>query len=180
MIDLNKEYQTRCGFTVKLLEVRDNGIYGVYKQHPDEKGWMPYIWTLDGFGRTDRKEDAFDLLDVSVLRNRTIDPTKKYRTRSGSTVKIYSIDGGGDNPVHGAYQVTPGVWSIASWTANGFYSTDGEGSLLDLFEIPQVTGWINVDSDGTVKLFATRADADLDASNKRVACVEINCSHGQL
>lgn len=58
-----------------------------------------------------------------------IDINKKYRTRSGRSVIIYSTSGKDWAPVHGAVE-----GQLLSWKANGTYY-ETEGSDLDLIEI---------------------------------------------
>lgn len=55
-----------------------------------------------------------------------IDVGKLYRSRDGHKVRVYSLDGGGDYPVHGAIQRKDGVWRIVSLTPDGKYMTGGE------------------------------------------------------
>ncbi len=65
-----------------------------------------------------------------------IDINKKYTTRDGREVKIYSVDNGGDYPVHGALKYDNGAWMSESWTDRGKLTTDGNDGALDLVGIP--------------------------------------------
>ena len=46
---------------------------------------------------------------------------KFYKTRAGTKVRIYVLDGIKPYSVHGAHQVTDGGWSLTSWTSEGMY-----------------------------------------------------------
>ena len=49
-------------------------------------------------------------------------PNEAARTRAGSPVRIYAVDGGGDHPVHGAwYNDIEGVWIPCTWSHDGFF-----------------------------------------------------------
>ena len=48
----------------------------------------------------------------------SIDITKTYQTRSGLPVRIYSTDGGGPFPVHGAIR-DGNEWFLCKWRDNG-------------------------------------------------------------
>lgn len=56
---------------------------------------------------------------------------KKYRTKSGLEVKIYSVDNGGMYSVHGAIKLDS-VWRISNWLSNGINSNDSEFSLVEV------------------------------------------------
>jgi len=66
----------------------------------------------------------------------TIELNKKYKTRDGLPVRIYSIDNGGDCPVHGSCHEN-GIWHSESWSEIGVWSCcDKDPYRLDLVEIP--------------------------------------------
>jgi hypothetical protein len=49
MIDLNKQYQTECGFPVLLLAIIEgNSTYPVIGLYCDEGDWAHTSWTIDG------------------------------------------------------------------------------------------------------------------------------------
>jgi hypothetical protein len=58
-------------------------------------------------------------------------PGQEYRTRDGSRARVYAIDGGGDQPIHGAAMFN-GEWWVAGWMASGSYYMDGDTNDLDL------------------------------------------------
>lgn len=102
-----------------------------------------------------------------------IDPNKKYRTRDGREVRIYAVDGGGEYPVHGAYEFN-GRWQCTQWTATGgvhvlVYTTD-----FDLIEVrPRIKRevWVNV-YNGFYDCRESKAEADAVGGN-RIACVKL-------
>lgn len=69
-----------------------------------------------------------------------IEMGKKYRTRDGREVRIYAVDSGGDNPVHGAiWDDARRVWDGEDWTDTGLWVADAR-SPEDLIEVlPEVT-----------------------------------------
>lgn len=63
---------------------------------------------------------------------------KKYRTRDGREVRIYAVDGGGDEAVHGATKYKDGTWWAYCWNKFGFVDNSGK-SKADLIEVqPEV------------------------------------------
>jgi len=110
-----------------------------------------------------------------------IDINKTYRTRDGRQVRIYSTDGGGIYPIHGAIldKVLPG-WFLATWDING-YSLRGNKEFADLIEVqPRIkrTVWLNIyKGEGHP---TTKEEADRQAAKTRIACikVEIDCEEG--
>lgn len=65
-----------------------------------------------------------------------IDPTKEYRTRNGQQVRIYSIDNGGQYPVHGAIWLKDDDrWAMAGWRTDG--SGGWGGTSTELVEVAQ-------------------------------------------
>ena len=48
-----------------------------------------------------------------------ININKKYRSSTGEEVRIYSVDAGGEFPVHGAVRETKNAWFPRTWTADG-------------------------------------------------------------
>lgn len=81
-----------------------------------------------------------------------IDINKKYKTRLGFPVRIYSIDAGGEYPVHAAYFYED-EWIMESFTNNGRYAVGHTDNDEDLIEIgkydhikidDQVVAWDHV------------------------------------
>lgn len=104
-----------------------------------------------------------------------IDISKKYETRDRREVRIYAIDGGGDNPIQGAVY-THGRWLLMLWLANGLHWR-GAISDLDLIEVKprhKRTVWLNVYEDGVA---AHQHDdknyADVRAGPTRIACIKV-------
>lgn len=59
------------------------------------------------------------------------EPGKEYATRSGGTARVYSVEGGGRFPVHGAVKHS-GFWLVESWTKEGCVFELGRVSENDL------------------------------------------------
>ena len=75
-----------------------------------------------------------------------IDINKKYKTRNGRDVRIYSVDNGGEYPVHGACRRGDDEWTLRSWTSDGNY-INLRSDFRDLVEVKKtrkVEGWRKV------------------------------------
>lgn len=114
---------------------------------------------------------------------------KTYRTRDGREVRIYAVDGGTGNLVHGAYQSSSGYWASAEWYAHsGEFSVWHKDQHLDLIEVkPRIKRevWVNVyrNENGldVSRPQASKVDADRAGCRDRIACVKltIDCEEGE-
>lgn len=115
-----------------------------------------------------------------------IDPTKKYRTRDGREVRIYAVDGGGGDIVHGTIN-DDGEWKHLAWYGDGKQFRLLEDHPLDLIEVRprlQREVWVNVyrHDDGEEFLEVAFHKDELDAvGDARIACVKlvIDCEEGE-
>ena len=65
----------------------------------------------------------------------TISMDKRYQTRDGREVRLYSVTGGGSFQIHGAYfNLDTGEWRVDAWTIEGRARLNGE-TEYDLIEI---------------------------------------------
>lgn len=112
-----------------------------------------------------------------------IDPKKKYKTRDGREVRIYAVDGGGHQPIHGAIR-DGDAWISTSWLQGGV----GALHINSLIEVrPRIKRevWVNVyrheDVFEMIEAFDTREDADAGVGDARLACVKlvIDCEEGE-
>ena len=109
---------------------------------------------------------------------------KKYKTRNGQEVKIYSVDGNACDHIHGAIKQRDGNWRIHLWYKDGATWSNGD-SALDLIEVKErkkIELWANVYNDGSTVLHKTREKADRNrSSNFCFACVKvtIECEEGE-
>jgi len=82
-----------------------------------------------------------------------IQKSKKYKTRDGEDVIIYTTEGGGDYPVHGAVKVSPQQTELQQWTSDGrFYINRSDEDGRDLFEDKarrEYTYWVRYYYDGS-------------------------------
>jgi hypothetical protein len=63
---------------------------------------------------------------------------KKYRTRDGKEVRLYALDGGRSDKIHGAIRYnyrTESSWCIFAWENNGRANDNGDTHPLDLIEV---------------------------------------------
>ena len=114
-----------------------------------------------------------------------IDINKKYRTRDGHEVRIYSIDANNLDTVHGAH-LHKGQWMVASWGMNGA-RCEYEETSMDLVEVKpriQKTVWLSFWSNNYIE--ATREKPEWRIARNRdmglpYACikVEIDCEEGE-
>lgn len=104
-----------------------------------------------------------------------IDPKKKYRTRDGREVRIYAVDGGGTDHIHGAVKNECGSWVAEQWYSGGKYAHCGV-HMKDLIEVkPRIKRkvWVNV-YPGWEHAYSTKRDAEIGSGQNRIACVEID------
>lgn len=105
-----------------------------------------------------------------------IDVTKNYKTKNDREVRIYSVSGGGEYPVHGSVKLKSDHWLCMDWTDRGSL-LEGTTSASDLVEVKPIR-WINVYSDNSTVCHATRERADLNEYSNRIACVEVKEGDG--
>lgn len=55
----------------------------------------------------------------------------KYYTRNHTPVVIYTLDAGGDYPIHGAYY-NGNEWIPKAWDVGGFHNPDGPRHPMDI------------------------------------------------
>ena len=107
------------------------------------------------------------------------DKQKTYKTRDGQEARIYSIDGGGWQKVHGAIKSNCGEnkWRLQCWGITGNASDDGKEHSWDLVEVKpkvRVRGWLNINSNGEGFLYNDRCSADSHSLGTRIACVHLD------
>lgn len=108
-----------------------------------------------------------------------IDLKKTYRTRDGRKVKLYSVDNGGQCPIHGAY-FNGETWRAVSWMSSGKYHLGSHISNMDLVEGPQtITKWANVFPNGTVNFYNSKemAETVVGTYSSRIACVPVTIEY---
>jgi hypothetical protein len=76
-----------------------------------------------------------------------VDTNKTYENAAGNPVRIYSTDGGGAKPVHGATQGRSGEWHIGGWRADGT-ATLSTNQLTEVEMLPEY--WVVFDKDRVV------------------------------
>jgi hypothetical protein len=109
---------------------------------------------------------------------------KTYRTRDGRLVRIYALDGGGKQPIHGSVKDEDGSWKPISWCSGGTQWGERIKNDYDLIEVkPRIkhTVWINVYPDGCGRAQSSKNAADAYFNPTRLACVkvEIDCEEGE-
>ncbi len=108
---------------------------------------------------------------------------KKYKTRDGREVKIYSVEGNCYDYIHGAVMQFNGNWELRSWYKNGKEWSSEEGSL-DLIEVKErkkIESWANIYPDGAIAPHPTKEKADNGRASDCFACVKItiDCEEGE-
>lgn len=66
----------------------------------------------------------------------SISMDKEYTTRDGCEVRLYALDGGSGNVIHGAVNYA-GEWMARVWPADGTYVARVGGDPRDLIEKPE-------------------------------------------
>lgn len=107
---------------------------------------------------------------VARQKNRPIKPN----------VRILMVDGGGEQPVVGAYCDEDGEWRGVNWSMDGKFFTDGGESLVDVVEVkPERKLYLNIypgwerSLPHNVVPHLSREAADQKSRGDRVACVEV-------
>jgi hypothetical protein len=107
-----------------------------------------------------------------------IDLKKKYKTRDGRAVKLYTVTANPPYCVHGAIEN-----DLASWTADGHSWGTRTEYQEDLLEVkPEIEGWVNIYSTDKQFLYIheTREIADKEAKgSQRLACIKIKFTEGE-
>jgi len=62
-----------------------------------------------------------------------IEPNKQYETMDGSEARVYTTDGGGDTPIHGAVK-TKGGWIASVWDKDGNHPALSDHDLIEKWE----------------------------------------------
>jgi hypothetical protein len=129
---------------------------------------------------------------ISTEETDVLDITKNYKTKDGREIRIYSMEAGGNYPIHGAILLSPGnSWSPQSWTSEGnsLAGDRGMGGSTDLVEVKtyiRYSIWVNIyestihPDDCPISPHNSKSLADYCAREGRVACVEviIDCEEG--
>ena len=75
-----------------------------------------------------------------------IDINKKYRTKDGKEVRIYTTDGTRCRPVHGSIK-NPDGWSLMGWVSCGsvYNHSRSRSDLVEVVMLPEY--WVVWDND---------------------------------
>jgi hypothetical protein len=199
MIDITKKYRTRDGEEVRDLRTHDeDDNYPITGEvvFADEN-IETLTWTKCGRFDLGRRNHVWDL--VEVIEEKPVeptpepkkdwpqfDPTKQYKTRDGRPFRYYASDGGGEYPIHGAVEETPGHWLLRAWTLYGRRDYYGRiDSPSDLIEVkPRIKReyWLNINPEvDDVFGYTTKEQADEGSCGDRIACVSVvvDCEHGE-
>jgi hypothetical protein len=109
-----------------------------------------------------------------------IDPKKTYRTCDGREVRIYAVDGGGHNPIHGAVRNEWG-WTAYAWPESGAAALQFD-TLIEVKPRIKREVWVNVYPEARgIAAYRSREYADECACEGRIACVKltIDCEEGE-
>lgn len=100
---------------------------------------------------------------------------KKYQTKSGSEVRLYAIDAGGEYPVHGAVK-SGEEWISMTWDSTGNFAayTNSDCSLVEVPETKSFwanvyDGWIGVELDEIERDSAALAIIRVDVTGGKVS-----------
>jgi hypothetical protein len=107
-----------------------------------------------------------------------IEMGKEYRTREGSPVRLYTVQGANTSmPVVGERLVHANVWYTSQWDTQGRWNIEGTEHKYDLIEVKPVRvfeRWVNVHHNGHSSWYRKREDADAFATEMgRIACLHI-------
>lgn len=110
------------------------------------------------------------------------DLTKPVRLRDGRPVKILCTDLKADQPIAGRVMDEDGDReSVETWYENGHYLYNDRVSEMDLVNMPKRhVMYINFYGNDMFVSHSTKADAESNASDHRIACVRIEFEEGQF
>lgn len=101
-----------------------------------------------------------------------IEPGKEYRAHGGYKTRVYAINAGGENPIHGAY-LKDNCWIALSWRASGRYLLVSESDFdliapwtdttapydnWDNGSVPSWAMWQAMNANGTWYFFETEPE----------------------
>jgi hypothetical protein len=103
---------------------------------------------------------------------------KEYRTREGSPVRLYTVQGANaHHPIVGERLFYADIWHASQWNTQGRYVNDGTEHRFDLIEVKPVRvyeRWVNIDKNGLSYSYNTPDDAASFTSRvDRIACLHI-------
>ena len=105
-----------------------------------------------------------------------IEMEKEYRTREGSPVRLYTVQGANTSmPVVGERLVHANVWYTSQWDTQGRWNIEGTEHKYDLIEVKPVLvfeRWVNVHPEGIYTWHQTPQQA-YDHAADRIACLHI-------
>jgi hypothetical protein len=105
-----------------------------------------------------------------------IEMGKEYRTREGSPVRIYTVQGANaSQPIVGERFVYADVWHISTWDTQGRWAHDGTEHKYDLIEVKPVRVfemWVNVYPKDRPSTHMNPHHADSHGAG-RIACLHI-------
>jgi hypothetical protein len=132
---MDKTYRTRDGREVRIYAIDGVDPFSVHGAIKEYGSWVTESWTKNGRVSTHPMDHDDDLIEVDEKKGikTTISMDKQYRTKNGSEVRIYALDGSDPFFVHGAIK-EDGFWSNTAWTADGHFSiylTDQYGDLIE-------------------------------------------------
>lgn len=102
-----------------------------------------------------------------------IEVGKFYKTRDGRKARIYAVDGGDGEVIHGALHFGDAYgWSITTWHSGGVYtegSHHGRDLISEWIDKPEVdwsampawAEWVAMDKDGEWTLFSAKPSMDV-------------------
>lgn len=124
-----------------------------------------------------------ELLQRAIQETREFGEARCVRQRDGLKVRVYSKNGGGFFPIHGASEAgNRGEWKVSGWTEGGLFTTYRLDDDRDLVPVPVKNKlWLGIFkcADGFI---GTEIVASRDAfrGNSMVtACIPIEFEDGE-
>lgn len=109
----------------------------------------------------------------------TISLDKTYRTECGYEVRLLMVDGGGSQPVIGAFK-HEFIWRAARWCNDGKYMVGAKDDydLVEVKPVHKIKVWINfnrysqLDHVAVGGAYPNWERANAGGCNDRIACIE--------
>lgn len=106
-----------------------------------------------------------------------IDINKKYTTRQGWEVELFTDKASGEFPIVGQMLHPDSGWTLIKWNLSGAWAIGQEGHPNDLIEVKEkikLTGFLNVYKSSRHQAHKDKMDADCNASSDRIARLDLS------
>lgn len=131
--EVGKFYRTRNGEKARVYALDGGAFQTVHGAIWSGGGWCSTTWQENGSRNVTYLKDRNDLVAEWYDTPEPITLGKRYKTRSGLSVTLYTVSANSIEPVHGCVH-EPAEDSLCSWSATGKFTYDHPNDW-DLVEV---------------------------------------------